>query len=153
MDRHPASQSLIERVLWLSAWNHGDFADELEWVAVCEYDCADGVELAIRCNDVFYWGCGDREVITADNVATLEQTITDMRELEQQVPERKHHRHRPTSHIGQLFCCRSRKMRPQGALYQYLPPELVPYYDACGPEREPPGFLGNTPRREWKEPE
>ena len=56
-------------------------------------------------------------------------------------------------HIASLFACRMRKMRPQGACYKNIRPEVVALFDACGPDREIDKVnpLGNTKRREYKE--
>jgi len=35
-----------------------------------------------------------------------------------------------------LYCARKRKMRPQGAMYEYLNKENWPLFDECGPVRE-----------------
>lgn len=78
-----------------------------------------------RCSDLFYWGCADLEEITPGNVAVLEGAMADAKAADQVVG---------ACHGGELFCCRVRGMRPQGAAY---PPEveLWPLFDACGPER------------------
>ena len=45
-----------------------------------------------------------------------------------------------------LFCCRVRKMRPQGAYYKYIDKEVWHIFDEAGPEREV--GKGNTPKPE-----
>lgn len=109
--------------------------------AVDSFDCeellwrVDGeqVKFMVKCSDVFAWGCADCEEVTPDNVAVLEQSYADTAAACKF----------GTIYAQELFCCRVRKMRPQGACY----PEkegfaaLWPLFDACGPERET--SLGN----------
>ncbi len=73
----------------------------------------------VICNDLFYWGCADSEAVSCDNITILEQSYKDS-----------------PNNGGLLFCCRVRKMRPQGAYYHYFDADERPLFDACGQERE-----------------
>lgn len=85
----------------------------------------------VLCNDLFSWGCGDAEPLTEDNVLDLSNALEDCEKLG----------HRDAGY--DLFVCRIRGERPQGAAYPKAP-ELWPLFDACGPERKT--GLGN-PRK------
>lgn len=116
------------RVLRVTA--ETDMYDELYWA----FDTMAGpFFIGIKCSDEFYWGCADDEELTPDNIAVLEQAIVDCRQVTKY----------GNIYAPQLFCCRMRKMRPQGCAY---PSELEmwPLIDACGPER--PVGLGNPYR-------
>lgn len=80
----------------------------------------------VICNDAFWWGTGDLEEITPENIDVLEQAFADCHAAENVVG---------TINAAELFAARVRKMRPQGAAYP-SEPELWPLFDACGPERE-----------------
>ena len=95
----------------------------------------------VNCNDLFYWGCADCEEITPENVAELERALADAESAEKYM----------AVHGGELFCCRLRKMRPQGAYYNRIPEALWPLFDACGPEREVGG--GNPHRHPLEVPQ
>lgn len=103
-----------------------------------EHDCVDSIfwrkdkgqiVADVNCNDWFCWACADGEDITADSLPELKKAIEDVVALD-----------RPSYYGTLLYCCRRRKMRPQGACY----PKgidgknvvLWPLFDACGPERE-----------------
>lgn len=80
------------------------------------------VVFLINCNDWFAWGCADAEEITPDNLEVLSACMRDM----------------PVDHEHMaylLFCCRVRKMRPQGACYRSIHPDIRHLFDACGPAR------------------
>lgn len=91
----------------------------------------------VNCSDVFWWGTGDMEEITPDNIEQLEQAITDVHAVAW--------RH---GHLApDLFVARLRQQRPQGAWYQqirkYQAPDsketierILALFDECGPERE-----------------
>ena len=78
------------------------------------------------CNDEFFWGCSDGEHISPNDLPMLRQAYEDARAAKESAKF-----YGPT-----LFICRKRGMRPQGACYPDLVPELWPLLDACGPERE-----------------
>lgn len=77
----------------------------------------------IRCNDFFYWGCSDLEIIDNDeDLDILKKCLLNFDGIDMD--------------LGcLLYCCHKRNMRPQGASYQYLPNEYKHLFDACGPER------------------
>lgn len=89
------------------------------------------LEFFINCNDLFFWGCADLEPILDSDLEFLEACWKE------------------TELFGsELYCARKRKLRPQGAYYKHMTPEIAKLFDACGPEREV-GFgnpLSNTPK-------
>lgn len=89
------------------------------------------LSVMIHCNDIFTWGCADAEVLTEQNIDLLEQTFAECKE-----------KFGVWGNLwaATLFCARSRKMRPQGAVYRHIDPEWHELFDACGPEREPGMF-------------
>jgi hypothetical protein len=87
------------------------------------------VQFYIGCNDLFFWGCSDAEEITEENFHLLEESFWDLKKID---PGMGYH---TILLFSELFCARSRKMRPQGAAY----PKDEKFFDlfhACGPERE-----------------
>jgi hypothetical protein len=89
------------------------------------------LQLWVNCSDSFYWGCADAEEITEANLPELETARNDLIAAGDT----------QASHLANLFASRVRKIRPQGALYEYIEPELYPLFNACGPHR--PVDLGN----------
>jgi hypothetical protein len=82
----------------------------------------------VLCNDLFYWGLSEQQAITPDTIDVLERSIKDCEAISQS-----------TSQYGvDLYSCRVRGMRPQGAAYPHGMDgdALDPLFDACGPERE-----------------
>jgi len=79
----------------------------------------------IIANDLFEWGCGDCEDITEDNFSVFKQAVKDCEEISWALG----------GYGCELFACRVRKMRPQGAAYP-KEQELWSLFDACGPKRE-----------------
>jgi len=77
------------------------------------------ITMFAACSDVFWWGCADSEEITPDNLELFRQSYKDYEE-----------------YGGVLFSCRVRKMRPQGAMFDYIDPEHRHWFEACGPVRE-----------------
>lgn len=92
------------------------------------------VTFFVLCNDLFWWGTADLEQITPDNLPALKQAFVDAGEAADH----------GVSLAAYLFCARQRGMRPQGAQYKYIEPELQPLFDACGPARTVE--LGNPKR-------
>jgi hypothetical protein len=93
----------------------------------------------VLCNDLFWWATADGEDITLENLPLLEQTLKEVKEIASQYLAKKD-THTYVDIIMQaisLFCCRSRKMRPQTPCYKEIPEELKPLFDACGPYRTP----------------
>lgn len=82
----------------------------------------------INCNDLFWWGCADGEDITEENFHLIRKTSEDIEKLDNKT-------FKLLRWIDELFCCRSRGMRPQIPYYKDMPDILKPLFDACGPER------------------
>lgn len=73
----------------------------------------------ILCNDVFWWATADVEPIPVSKLAMLRQALEEGGAI-----------------WGcQLYCARSRGMRPQQPAYP-KEPEYRELFDACGPERK-----------------
>jgi hypothetical protein len=92
------------------------------------------VAFCINCNDLFEWACADAEEVTPENIAELEKACAECLAAGD----------KGCIYGGSLFCCRVRKMRPQGAAYPRNA-AVWPLFDACGPER-PTDF--NNPKRQ-----
>ena len=104
-----ALDRVVRRVLELAAEN--DCHHSIFWHR--------DLEMFAMCNDLFWWATADAEAITADTLPILEQAFID------------------ADYMGtELYCCRVRKMRPQGAYYRDIHQDLWPIFDACGPMRE-----------------
>ena len=72
-----------------------------------------------RCDDLFWWAVADLEQITLDNIHILEKSLDDLLRI-----------NKNSGHYAHLlFCCRMRKMRPQGAYYQYIPSDIWPLFN------------------------
>lgn len=84
------------------------------------------VTFLVNCNDLFYWACSDAEEITQDNIDIFEASYADAAECVGY----------GEMHAGELFCCRVRGMRPQGAYYEHIIKNMWELFDACGPYRE-----------------
>ena len=93
-----------------------------------------------NCNDLFYWAAADAEEITEGNIDILEQSLRDLQtSRDYSAPMFAH----------LLFCCRVRKMRPQGACYAMFPKDTWHFFDECGEPRAV--GLGNPMEREEHE--
>lgn len=99
---------VMKRVLELTAMH--DCHHSVFWHA--------DLKMFALCNDLFWWATADGEQITIETLPIFERSLIEAEEFG---PE--------------LYCCRVRKMRPQGAYYQHLDKELWPLFDECGPER------------------
>ena len=64
--------------------------------------------LYVMCNDLFYWATADLEQITHENVDLLKQSYVDCK-IANEITG--------VTYATQLFACRVRGMRPQGAAY------------------------------------
>jgi len=115
--------AFILRVFRIFDWSNGLSCEELWWRTDGEFA---PVRFFVTCNDLFWWGTGDAEDITPENVAALEQAVADCRAA---------HPNGRGSRGPELFCARIRGERPQGAAYP-KEKELWPLFDACGPARE-----------------
>jgi hypothetical protein len=80
--------------------------------------------LAVNCNDFFWWGTGDCEPVTPENLSILKQVIADVDDTDEWL-----------KWAGLLFCARVRQMRPQGCCYP-KDSTMIALFDACGPKRE-----------------
>ena len=103
-------------------WTGAD-REDLWWRTDGEYAPA---TFFVRCDDAFWWGAADLERLTPENVAVLEQATRDCRAAEPTVG---------SCYAGLLFCCRVRRMRPQGAMYDHVDKAVWPLLDAAGPPR------------------
>lgn len=89
----------------------------------------DTIELEVNCSDLFFWGCSDCEPIEIAELTSLNSAIGDAKAA-------------GAEHGGELlWVARKREMRPQGAYYAHVAPELGKLFDACGPYR--PAEFGN----------
>lgn len=82
---------------------------------------------SFNCNDEFFWACSDEEEILPTDLPILRKAFEDLRATGT---------NRYSIFGADLFVCRKRGMRPQGACYPESVPEMWPLLDACGPERE-----------------
>ena len=98
-----------------------------------EFGCNGGVVPRFNTNDLFYWGCGDAEDITPDDMGLLNSTASELEAMGK------------SCYLGVLFAARKRRLRPQGACYPERDLDLCLLLDACGPYREPQ--LGNPQER------
>lgn len=114
----------ILKVLDLTGMHNGDMCGELFWRTDGEYA---PVTFLVNCNDVFCWGCADCERITPDNIHLLEEALAEVRAASP---------NKWDIYADMLFCCKARKMRPQGCCYPKEDRWLWPLLDACGPPRE-----------------
>ncbi len=112
----------ILRVLRVVGTNNHD---DIWWRTDGEYA---PVTFWVKCSDLFWWGVADLEDLTPENIGVLEQSYRDVQAA---APDD----HAADIYGASLFCCRVRKLRPQGCCY---PPNklLWPLFHACGPERE-----------------
>lgn len=119
-----------------------DFYERLTNI-ICDHDLNEDVfwnridgkiRIYTNSSDLFWWAYADCVEITEENIELLEQSLQLCK-----------------SSLGvELFACRMKKMRPQGAYYKYIPKELKKYFDECGPEREP-GFGNPHDQHEYDE--
>jgi hypothetical protein len=130
-------ESYPERVM--AIWQDCDLwgGDGLNWtVGYQDYS----INLFVNCNDLFEWACADAEPITKEDMELFEQTAIDLLQLEYD-GTCSH----ATCYLPELYASRKRGMRPQGAwLYGYMrdgkkitycDEEVVPLFEAAGPER------------------
>lgn len=78
-------------------------------------------QLLVICNDLFYWASADAEPITRQNIGLLRESIQQLGADGWQF-------------VSDLFCAKSRHMRPQDCAYPYER-QFWPLFDACGPPR------------------
>ena len=95
-----------------------------EWDIYNELYWQEDLTCFIQCNDQFYWGCSDLEELEAADLPLLEECLK-IDDCEGPL----------------LYCAKKRKMRPQGAAYQYISKKNWKHFDDCGPPRD--SDLGN----------
>lgn len=106
-----------------------DGTDCISWRCDGEYA---PISFWINCNDLFWWGTADGEDLTYEQLPILKQAIVDCKAIKAYA-----------FWAFTLYCCRVRKMRPQGCCYPGATPEgvkeeyeeLARLFDTCGPER------------------
>lgn len=107
----------------LNTFEVADCHDLLFWR--CQPDGS--IKFAAMCNDVFWWATADAEDIEEEDLPLLQQTLRDLKEIDQ--------RH----YLPELYAARKRKLRPQGAFYDAAKADdkgLSELFDAAGPPRE-----------------
>ena len=87
------------------------------------------VTFLVNCSDTFFWGTADCVPLTPENIDIMEQAVADCKA----VPSEDKHLAR--KYAETLFCARIRGMRPMRLAYPSQCPEILPLFDACGPER------------------
>lgn len=102
-----------------------EFCDELFWRA--DYPEPGHFFISVNCSDVFYWGTADTEEITIEDVPALQADFEKQREL-QGTPY--------PDYFYMPWIARKRGIRPQGAMYKYLPEAVVNQINEEIPERE-----------------
>lgn len=120
--------------------------DHVSWRTDDEYA---PVTFWMNCNDLFWWATADDEEITRENVESISEAVRDVSSaLGTRNPSDRDWKPADWSaafdawkkvggYAADLFCARSRKMRPQRPCYKRYPEALKPLFDACGPERDP----------------
>lgn len=127
----PANQDEAAFVWQVMAMFSFDANDDLFWRV------DDGhMSMHANCGDVFAWGGSALEEIKPENFAELERARTDANDAAGE----------PTHEWPMLFVARVRGLRPQGAMYRHIRPELHDLFDECGPVRQV--GLGNPVGRE-----
>lgn len=104
------SQSFIENLLSFAAKH--EVYDELHW--------NEDLSVFVRCNDLFWWATADLEPLNTETLGTFKHAVLDGGILYGPI----------------LYCCRQRKLRPQGAYYKHIDKEFQHLFNDCGPERE-----------------
>lgn len=104
-----------------------DIYDGVQWWA--DYTADDELKCTINCSDLFFWGCSDSEEVELSNLHLVQEAHDELKALNISG-------HAFEAHTNELFCAKSRKMRPQGAYYAEWNPIVWPLFNACGPYRE-----------------
>jgi hypothetical protein len=115
---------LIAILSFFSNSNNWDIQQDLFWR--CDEKYAP-ITFWIRCDDLFYWACGDLEEIKVEMLPELQKCIDDCINIDPDMGMLE---------AGNLFACRRRKMRPQKPAYPKNK-ALWTLFDSCGPERKP----------------
>jgi hypothetical protein len=104
------------------------------WENDCEvfnyYSDGDLIISEINCNDLFWWGCADSEVISKDNFYLLEEARKDLLSVD------ANDKFVYSGDVAILFACKSRKMRPQTPYYRSINKKYWHLFDACGEVRK-----------------
>lgn len=79
----------------------------------------DTINFWINCNDLFAWACADGEDFELSDLEDFKKAFKDS-----------------PDNGDILWCCRKRKMRPQGPCYKYFSKEEKKLFDAAGPKRK-----------------
>lgn len=116
-----ATQTEYDFVLHVLAFiDEEDLRDVIRWNINGEH-----IAFVVICNDLTDWGCADAQVINEENFAILKQSVAECNVIDPALG----------SIVGcELFVCRVRGTRPQGAAYPG-DRKLWALFDACGPER------------------
>lgn len=83
----------------------------------------------VMCNDLFYWAHADAEDISEENFHLLQEAYDELAPL-YDIPGCV------DDCLQELFCCKSRKMRPQTPYYYFIGEKYWPLFDACGELRQ-----------------
>jgi hypothetical protein len=100
-----------------------EYCDELFW----REDYKGRLFIMVNCNDLFFWGTADCEMITPDNYQSLIDIIAEITSIKGTWN---------AQNAFPLWCCRNRKSRPQKPYYKYIDEDLHELFNACGPERD-----------------
>ena len=102
-----------------------DYCDSLFWRF--DYPTEGEVFMSVDCSDVFYWGTADAERIEEADLDELIADFSAQSELQgTSYPE----------YFYMPWIARKRGIRPQGAMYKYLPDAVAKQINAEVPERE-----------------
>lgn len=125
------SQASVMSILHLTGF---EYCSEIWW----RDDDEGNLRVLVNCSDFFAWGGSDAEEITEEELPNLIAAVEEAEKL-------------LGKYNGEdgflLWVARRRGLRPQGAYYKSLAPELWPAFDACGPARET-GVLNPHPHPE-----
>jgi hypothetical protein len=126
---------------------YADLWDAIYWRTDEEFA---PVTFWVNCNDLFWWATADNEEITPENFHLLKEAVNDVAsalgaadpsyDKKLSIEEWKvafDLWRKVGSYAADLFCARSRKMRPQHPCYKIYPQILHPLFDVCGPKRDP----------------
>lgn len=122
---------------WVDSWEvlrlFQQTSEQLWW----KVDDEGNITWFVMCSDVFAWGTADAEEIeTIEDLLLLRDAKAECDALAARMKKdgdsgwASVQEYWPT-----LWAARKRAMRPQGALYKYLPEQMWGLFDAVGPER------------------
>ncbi len=88
-------------------------------------------------DELFFKSTHGAQELTPSNIDLFEQTIRDLTMVSVSNYLSGSSERDTTMHcVANLFCARVRQLRPQGAMYRFLPSATWALFDACGPVRE-----------------